>query len=306
VCGTHFNLSSAPLRHAAFRRVVGQSSYAPLRVGGAFLDARLSVPVCPNMSFVVSLRPNLGHCSLQRFRRVISMTVLQHTSLVRRALLSVLLISHGCSATRANQWEPVSVQAINCVDSGQRPDRQFTQLRTRPQSSAQYVRDTKEQTTFASDPRWEDWNADTTQTWRSMLSPFQLVRDETFNDGEPYGIAMFHQMHCIIDIRQHYSSLIGVNGTSDEDRELAISDKAKAHMAHCFNWLRQVRHASDCAVNLADDDSRSCATQTTRRSCCKTIRAVTGSLTQPSMSAVVQRDCMIWATGTSRLMTVES
>ncbi|KAK3050542.1 hypothetical protein LTR09_008181 [Extremus antarcticus] len=80
---------------------------------------------------------------------------------------------------------------------------------------------------------------------------------------------MFHQMHCIIDIRQHYSSLIGVNGTSDEDRELAISDKAKAHMAHCFNWLRQsiLCHADDTKELLQNDPSGHGFVDTTKHVC---------------------------------------
>jgi hypothetical protein len=110
---------------------------------------------------------------------------------------------------------------------------------TSPDRSSCRKRDTYDEV-FASDQAWEDWSADVTQQWRGLLPLYQLARSKDFNSNEPYGIAMFHQIHCIVDIRQHYSNLLNVEGTTDEDREFSESAAQKAHMAHCFNWLRQV------------------------------------------------------------------
>lgn len=117
------------------------------------------------------------------------------------------------------------------------------QRRTRlPNRSVCKRNDTHEEI-FASSAKWEEWSADVTKNWRDLLPPYQLRREEDFNDNEPYGIALFHQIHCIVDIREHYSALLGVDGTTDEERESAKSGKEKKHMAHCFNWLRQVRYS---------------------------------------------------------------
>lgn len=103
---------------------------------------------------------------------------------------------------------------------------------------------------FASDPDWEDWSSDASQRWKTLLPLYQLARNPGFNNDEPYGIAMFHQLHCIVDIRQHYSSFLNVSGTKDEDRELAKDTKQRAHMAHCFNWLRQVGTFTTITVQI--------------------------------------------------------
>ena len=74
-----------------------------------------------------------------------------------------------------------------------------------------------------------------------MLPSNPLGQDESFNDGIPHGIAMFHQIHCLHEIRAQYTSLLFVEGTTDEDREFGESEAQKLHIGHCFNWIRQVK-----------------------------------------------------------------
>lgn len=97
---------------------------------------------------------------------------------------------------------------------------------------------------FTSELKWEAWNIDTTATWKSMLPKDPLGQDDNFNDGIPYGLGMFHQVHCLHSIREHYTSLLYVNGTTEQDREIAKSEAQLRHISHCFNWIRQVRRVT--------------------------------------------------------------
>ncbi|KAF2169472.1 hypothetical protein M409DRAFT_52707 [Zasmidium cellare ATCC 36951] len=90
---------------------------------------------------------------------------------------------------------------------------------------------------FDSKTEWEAWDSATTDTWRSMLPSYPLGQDDDFNDGIPYGLGMLHQIHCLLSIRESYSSFLYTNDTTDLGGDAA---KDLAHISHCFNWIRQV------------------------------------------------------------------
>jgi hypothetical protein len=90
---------------------------------------------------------------------------------------------------------------------------------------------------FTSDVEWEEWSLETQSRWASMLPKDPLGQDDDFNDGIPYGLGMHHQVHCLFSIRRHYTSLLHVNGTTEKDRDEAMSD---AELAHVCTLLDQV------------------------------------------------------------------
>jgi hypothetical protein len=104
-------------------------------------------------------------------------------------------------------------------------------------------------TKFTSEPEWEEWTMNVTQQWETMLPNDPLGQDESFNDGIPYGLGMFHQVHCLHEIRVQYSALLEVDGTTNSEREYARTDVQRKHIGHCFNWIRQVSTLS-CGTSL--------------------------------------------------------
>jgi Mycotoxin biosynthesis protein UstYa len=92
---------------------------------------------------------------------------------------------------------------------------------------------------------WMGWNSNVTEKWRKMLPDNNgLGQDDSFHDGIPYGIAMFHQIHCLLAIREHYTTLLGGAGVSQEQIDLVQTEGEMTHMSHCFEWIRQVLYLS--------------------------------------------------------------
>ncbi|MCJ1377067.1 hypothetical protein MMC17_000157 [Xylographa soralifera] len=88
--------------------------------------------------------------------------------------------------------------------------------------------------------KFSGWNAETTENWRSMLPNNNgLGQDDSFNDGHPFGIAMFHQIHCLHEIRRRYTFLLGGPDVEAKDIDFAKSAAEQGHISHCFDWVRQ-------------------------------------------------------------------
>lgn len=94
---------------------------------------------------------------------------------------------------------------------------------------------------YDNDPDYEGWSTNVTEHWAALLPANNgLGQEDSFNEGIPYGIAMFHQLHCLHAIREYYTILLGAPGVDAADAELVRSVGQRAHIGHCFNWVRQV------------------------------------------------------------------
>lgn len=114
-------------------------------------------------------------------------------------------------------------------------------------------RDTHE-TKWGAEEGFMEWSPEVTEKWRNMLPDNNgLGQDDSFNEGKAYGIAMFHQIHCMYAIREHYTILLGGPDVPQEDIEHVKSFGEMMHIAHCFDWVRQVcpcNASPICSVDL--------------------------------------------------------
>ncbi|KAF3914549.1 hypothetical protein ABW20_dc0105687 [Dactylellina cionopaga] len=62
-----------------------------------------------------------------------------------------------------------------------------------------------------------------------LPDPYTVAIDR-FNDGPGYMMSVFHQLHCLSYVAEHYQQ--GYDGVK-------LTDEVAHHSAHCFNYLRQ-------------------------------------------------------------------
>jgi hypothetical protein len=62
-----------------------------------------------------------------------------------------------------------------------------------------------------------------------LPEPYTVAHDR-FNDGPGYMVSVFHQLHCLSYLAEHFQQ--GYGG-------IELSDEVAHHSAHCFNYLRQ-------------------------------------------------------------------
>ncbi|EPS41912.1 hypothetical protein H072_4117 [Dactylellina haptotyla CBS 200.50] len=62
-----------------------------------------------------------------------------------------------------------------------------------------------------------------------LPEPYTIAVDR-FNDGPGYMMTVFHQLHCLSYLAEHYQQ--GYSGVK-------LTDEVAHHTAHCFNYLRQ-------------------------------------------------------------------
>nr|OQO19391.1 hypothetical protein B0A51_11265 [Rachicladosporium sp. CCFEE 5018] len=74
---------------------------------------------------------------------------------------------------------------------------------------------------YVSMPDWESWN--------DLKEPY-TVRLNRMEEGPGYMISMFHQLHCLSYLVQHFQS--GYGGVN-------LTKEVAHHAAHCFDYIRQ-------------------------------------------------------------------
>lgn len=90
------------------------------------------------------------------------------------------------------------------------------------------------------------------RTWEDLLLPSKagsiFLEDEKSKVG-PYGVSMFHQLHCLAMIRKAF-----LNAFAQENGEGAVADASMGktpnplgHLGHCFHYLAQVSADSNNA-----------------------------------------------------------
>lgn len=73
-----------------------------------------------------------------------------------------------------------------------------------------------------------------------------LIVDSKVNNGEPYGLAMFHQLHCITMVRKSFQELYArIDGKSDGKNNV-LFEIDEGHLLHCLDYMRQVGYNSTC------------------------------------------------------------
>jgi hypothetical protein len=99
-------------------------------------------------------------------------------------------------------------------------------------------------TNFEEDERFQTFNSTADQLWKETVTPNGgFVIDETRTDSQIYGIAMFHQLHCLAMVRSGFQVLYArIEGRIDGEGMQHQFDEA--HLLHCLDYFRQVLYPS--------------------------------------------------------------
>lgn len=120
------------------------------------------------------------------------------------------------------------------------------------------------ETTFRRYDEFQDISRKGDSHWDSLLTPNGgfVVLDPP--SAETYGIAMFHQLHCLQMIRSTMQSLMNPNMSADGQIQHSEHHGANhhanhhanenSHAMHCFDYLRQVRSLAHHAT--VDDKAK--------------------------------------------------
>ncbi|KAI6716190.1 hypothetical protein JHW43_001293 [Diplocarpon mali] len=77
--------------------------------------------------------------------------------------------------------------------------------------------------------------------WKQLVTPNGgFIIDESRNDTQIYGIAMFHQLHCVQMFRRDYQELFARLGEGDMGKRNMEHRMDIQHTLHCLDYLRQV------------------------------------------------------------------
>lgn len=115
--------------------------------------------------------------------------------------------------------------------------------------------------TFREMRHLEDLSKDADEAWRSTLTTpkggFLFVKNENREErggkDEPWGVSMFHAIHCLTLLRtsfQHFNNAMNTTVTANMDVHMHQDVKrmnggsdldAIVHVGHCFSYIAQVR-----------------------------------------------------------------
>lgn len=59
------------------------------------------------------------------------------------------------------------------------------------------------------------------------------------DSGQIYSVAMFHQLHCLAQIRQAHWILLDGLATGDDGLARSYAGRDGSHVHHCLDYLRQ-------------------------------------------------------------------
>ncbi|KAL3422013.1 hypothetical protein PVAG01_06169 [Phlyctema vagabunda] len=96
-------------------------------------------------------------------------------------------------------------------------------------------------TIFQEEKSYQTFDSSADNLWRDLVTPNGgFFFDETRTDSKVYGIAMFHQLHCVQMFRQDFQELYArLDGRSDGKLNVLHHIDEK-HLLHCLDYLRQV------------------------------------------------------------------
>lgn len=74
----------------------------------------------------------------------------------------------------------------------------------------------------------------------SSLEQYSLPLGKSTDRGQVYDISLFHQLHCLANIRIHLFTLLAAmdRNNTQEIYDLLLKPK-EAHVFHCFDYIRQ-------------------------------------------------------------------
>ena len=100
-------------------------------------------------------------------------------------------------------------------------------------------------TIFHENYPYQTWNSSADELWDAILPPNGgFIIDAADNDAPIYGIAMFHQLHCIAMFRSDFQELYArLEGRSD-GKSRVVNHIDEEHTLHCLDYLRQVNCSS--------------------------------------------------------------
>jgi hypothetical protein len=96
-------------------------------------------------------------------------------------------------------------------------------------------------TIFEEHYEYQTWDPSADHLWDALITPNGgFIIDENNGETQLYGIAMFHQLHCVQMIRNDFQELYArLDGRSDGiNNVLHMIDGP--HLLHCLDYLRQV------------------------------------------------------------------
>lgn len=109
------------------------------------------------------------------------------------------------------------------------------------------------QTVFHESYQFQTWDDTADHLWHDLIPENGgFIVDESNIESPLYGIAMFHQLHCIQMFRSNFQELFArIDGRSD-GKENVLHHLDEEHTLHCLDYLRQVSARSDIWV-FTDD-----------------------------------------------------
>ncbi|PMD42925.1 hypothetical protein L207DRAFT_422686 [Hyaloscypha variabilis F] len=103
-------------------------------------------------------------------------------------------------------------------------------------------------------------STETDRAWRSLMpygDGFIIVNNSQalglppgiqHSNGESYDVSMFHQLHCLMRIRETlFMTKFALNHTNAEKIDEHLIEPSMMHVYHCFDYIRQ---ALMCAGDL--------------------------------------------------------
>lgn len=69
-----------------------------------------------------------------------------------------------------------------------------------------------------------------------------------------YMVSFYHQLHCLREIQAHYVNFVGSVQDGGSEREMyMMTENAKRHAEHCFDYIRQgIQCSGDIALEGPD------------------------------------------------------
>lgn len=81
------------------------------------------------------------------------------------------------------------------------------------------------------------------RSWESLLLPSKagLFWMEDGGVVNPYSVSMFHQLHCLVMIRDAFTEALALADSAEGDgRSKRKAPNPHGHLDHCFHYLAQV------------------------------------------------------------------
>lgn len=112
-------------------------------------------------------------------------------------------------------------------------------------------------TIFREHEEFQTWDSRADRGWHDLVTPNGgFIIDPTRTDSEVYGIAMFHQLHCVAMFRNDFQELFArLDGRSDGMTNV-LHHMDERHTLHCLDYLRQVSEAERFKMHLVMTPSR--------------------------------------------------